>query len=151
MSMSNWSGPINSENGFITPITYIREADLDGGRTVKIGAGANIVILDPASAGPATTCYLVLPLVTTVSGGPFNLMGTNADPYFNGIKGSVLNYGAVDHVLIGGYDADLAASQPVNGSATGVEIAKGTVVQWGGNGNPNLPWAAVPSTLSVAP
>ena len=67
-----------------------------------------------------------------------------ADANYNGAKGSVLNYGAVAHVLKG------YSTQPVNGSATGVVIPAGYVTQWGGNGNQAAPWAAANSVLSTA-
>lgn len=147
MAMTNWSGPINVDAGYITPITYIFETSLDGNREVKIDAGANVVILSAADGGPVSTCKLVLPLVKTINDGPWTV--TNADPYFNGIKGSVLNYGSVEHTLIGADDG--VQNQPVNGSTTGVKIDNATAVQWGGNGNPNAPWAAIITPLAVAP
>jgi hypothetical protein len=147
MAMTNWSGPINVENGYITPITYIFETSLDGNREVKIDAGANVVILSAADGGPVSTCKLVLPLVKTINGDVFSI--TNADPYFNGIKGSVLNYGSVEHTLIGADDG--TQNQPVNLSTTGVKIDNATGVQWGGNGNPAAPWAAIITPLAVAP
>jgi hypothetical protein len=149
MAMSNWSGPISSENGFITPITYITEADrVAGSGVVAIPAGANVVILSAADGGPSVTTTFTLPLVDTINGETFTI--TNADPYFNGIRGSILNYdAAIDHVLAG-YETAPGVYQKVNGSASGVDVLHGTVVQWGGNGNPDAPWAAITSNLAAA-
>ena len=52
MAMTNWSGPINVEAGYITPVTYITAADVVAGH-VNIPAGGNVVILSPADGGPA--------------------------------------------------------------------------------------------------
>lgn len=147
MAMTNWSGPINVDNGYITPITYIYETSLNASREVKIDAGANVLILSPADGGPTSTCKLVLPLVQTINGLTFNV--DNADPYFNGIKGSVLNYGSIEHTLIGATSG--GTPQRVNLSTTGVKIDNACAVQWGGNGNPDAPWAAVLIPLAVAP
>ena len=149
MAMSNWSGPINSENGFITPLTYITEADrVAGNGIVAIPAGAQVVILSAADGGPTQTTTFTLPQVDTINGGVFTI--TNADPYFNGIRGSILNYDpAIDHVLAGA-EISTGVYQPVNGSSTGVDVLHGTAVQWGGNGNPAAPWAAITSNLAAA-
>jgi len=138
MAYTTFSGPVRSLAGFAEPVTYIFATD---GATVNIPAGGNVVILSPADGGPATEVTLVLPLVTS---GAFSLDNQPADANYNGIKGSVLNYGAVAHVLAG------TSGQKVNGSATGVVIPAGYVTQWGGNGNHAAPWAAVNSVLSTA-
>lgn len=149
MAMSNWSGPINSENGFITPIIYITEAmRVAGSGKVPIPAGGNVVILSAADGGPTQSTTFTLPKVDTINGTVFTI--TNADPYFNGIKGSILNYDAsIDHILAG-YETSTGVFQKVNGSATGVHITHGTAVQWGGNGNPDAAWAAITSNLASA-
>ena len=138
MAYTTFSGPVRSLAGFAEPVTYIFATD---GATVNIPAGGNVVILSPADGGPATEVTLVLPLVTS---GEFSLDNQPADANYNGIKGSVLNYGAVAHVLAG------TSGQKVNGSATGVVIPAGYVTQWGGNGNQAAPWAAANSVLSTA-
>ena len=138
MAYTTFSGPVRSLAGFAEPVTYIFATD---GATVNIPAGGNVVILSPADGGPATEVTLVLPLVTS---GAFDLTHQPADANYNGIKGSVLNYGAVAHVLAG------TSGQKVNGSTTGVVIPAGYVTQWGGNGNQAAPWAAANSVLSTA-
>ena len=138
MAYTTFSGPVRSLAGFAEPVTYIFATD---GATVNIPAGGNVVILSPADGGPATEVTLVLPLVTS---GEFSLDNQPADANYNGIKGSVLNYGAVAHVLAG------TSGQKVNGSTTGVVIPAGYVTQWGGNGNQAAPWAATNSVLSTA-
>jgi hypothetical protein len=146
MAKSTWSGPINSNNGFMQPIVYVFANSADGSGNVYVGAGDQVVILSPADGGPAAPVHIVLPLVQTTNGTVFTI--TNADPNIAGIRGSVLNYGAVAHVLIGHNDG--VQPQRVNGSLTGVTIGAGTVVQWGGNGNPDAPWAATTSSLASA-
>ena len=138
MAFTTFSGPVRSLAGFAEPVIYVKATD---GATVNIPAGGNVVILSPADGGPTTEVALVLPLVTS---GEFTLASQPADANYNGIKGSVLNYGAVAHVLKG------TSNQKVNGSATGVVIPAGYAVQWGGNGNEAAPWAATNSVLSTA-
>jgi hypothetical protein len=145
MALSTASGPWRSLAGYITPITYVTAANVVDGK-FAIDAGANVVILAPIAGGPTTEVTLTLPLVETTDGKVFNI--TNAKPEFNGIKGSVLNYGNVAHVLAG-YEISTGVFQPVNQDADGVVIPAGYGVQWGGNGNPEFPWAAVDSILST--
>ena len=141
MAFTTFSGPVRSLAGFATPVFYVFATD---GATVNIPAGGNVVILSPADGGPASEVTLVLPLVTS---GAFSLaLGQNqpADATYAGVKGSILNYGAVAHVLAG------TSSQKVNGSASGVVIPAGYGVQFGGNGNASAPWAATNTVLSTA-
>lgn len=148
MAFTTFSGPVRSLAGFVEPVTYVFATDVVSG-AVNISATGNIVILSPADGGPATTITLVLPEVVS---GDFSLSAQPADDRYNGAKGSVLNYGAVAHVL-GGYgtnDSTSTAGQKVNGSTAGVVIPAGYGVQWGGNGNDAAPWAAVNSVLSTA-
>ena len=140
MAFTTFSGPVRSLAGFVEPVTYIKATDVVAG-AVNIDAGANVVILSPADGGPASEVALVLPQVVS---GAFTLADQPADANYNGIKGSVLNYGAVAHVLKG------YGTQKVNGSTTGVVIPAGYVTQWGGNGNQAAPWAAANSVLSTA-
>jgi hypothetical protein len=146
MALSTASGPWRSLAGFITPITYVTAANVVDGK-FAIDAGANVVILAPAAGGPVSEVTLTLPLVETTDGAVFNI--NNAKPEFNGIKGSVLNYGDVAHVLAG-YEISTGVYQPVSGNASGVTIAAATAVQWGGNGNPALPWSAISNAILAA-
>lgn len=142
MAFTTFSGPVRSNNGFAEPITYISAADVVDGE-VLIPAGGSVVILSEADGGPDSQTTLVLPLVQTTDGGSFTI--TNADKKYAGIRGSVLNYDtSLTHILIG-FDG-----QKVNLSDTGVEIGPETIVQWGGNGNPDAPWAAITSDLAPA-
>ena len=136
MSRTTFSGPVYSLAGFGQPIQYITALDTS---PVAIEPGSQIVILSPADGGPGGTIDLQLPEVFTTDGEPFNI--NNADPRYIGIHGYILNYGGVDHNLIG------TNSQPVNGDAAGVTIAAGTSVQFAGNGNPTAAWAASESNL----
>ena len=140
MAISTASGPWRSLTGFITPITYIYATDIVGGNYQILDAGAEILVLSPADGGPATSVNFILPNVVTNDGGTW-LGPQSAQPELNGIKGSITNYGGVAHVLKG------YGTQPVSGNASGVTVAAGHIVQWGGNGNPNAPWIAIDNAI----
>lgn len=139
MSFTTFSGPVRSLAGFVEPVTYVFATDVVGGE-VNIPATGNIVILSPADGGPATEATLVLPQVES---GSFSLTAQPADARYNGVRGSVVNYGAVAHKLKG------YGSQTISGVAE-VTLAAGTVVQWGGNGNQAAPWTAVSNAILAA-
>lgn len=144
MSFTTFTGPVRSLNGFATPLVYITAADTS---PIAIDAGATVIILSAADGGPAAPVTLTLPQVQTEDGQAFNIY--NADTRYAGVRGAVLNYGAVTHVLAG-YEVSTGVYQPVNQSATGVDLAAGTLTQWAGNGNPAAPWAAAEATLNAA-
>lgn len=144
MARTTFSGPVYSNNGFGTPLQYITAADTS---PIAIDPGATVVILSAADGGPAAPVTLQFPQVQTIDGQPFNIL--NADPRYVGIRGAVLNYGLVTHVLAG-FGPSSGNYQPVNNSNTGVDIAAGTLVQWSGNGNPTAAWAAAEATLCAA-
>jgi hypothetical protein len=142
MAISTASGPWRSLAGFITPITYVYATDIVAGEYQIQDAGAEVLILSPADGGPASQVTFVLPNVTTNNGtawvGP-----QSAQAIFDGVRGSITNYGAVAHKLSG------YSTQPISGVAE-VTIGTGTVVQWGGNGNPNSPWIAISNAILAA-
>jgi hypothetical protein len=139
MSFTTFSGPVRSIAGFVEPVTYIFATDVVGGE-VNISATGNYVLLSPADGGPATEATLVLPQVES---GAFSLTEQPADARYNGVRGSVVNYGAVAHKLKG------FGAQTISGVAE-VTLAAGTVVQWGGNGNQAAPWTAVSNAILAA-
>ena len=139
MSFTTFSGPVRSIAGFVEPVTYIFATDVVGGE-VNISATGNYVLLSPADGGPATEATLVLPQVES---GAFSLTEQPADARYNGVKGSVVNYGAVAHKLKG-YGA-----QTISGVAE-VTIAAASAVQWGGNGNQAAPWSAISNAILAA-
>ena len=139
MSFTTFSGPVRSIAGFVEPVTYIFATDVVAGE-VNITATGNYVLLSPADGGPATEATLVLPQVES---GAFDLANQPADARYNGVRGSVVNYGAVAHKLKG------YGSQTISGVAE-VTLAAGTVVQWGGNGNQAAPWTAVSNAILAA-
>ena len=139
MSFTTFTGPVRSLNGFVEPVTYIFATDVVGGE-VNISATGNYVILSPADGGPATEATLVLPQVES---GQFDLTSQPADARYNGARGAVVNYGAVDHKLKG------FGAQVISGVAE-VTIADGTVVQWAGNGNQAAPWIAISTAILAA-
>jgi hypothetical protein len=139
MSFTTFSGPVRSIAGFVEPVTYIFATDVVGGE-VNISATGNYVLLSPADGGPATQATLVLPQVES---GQFNLTQQPADARYDGVKGSVVNYGAVAHKLKG------FGAQTISGVAE-VTIAAARVVQWGGNGNQAAPWTAVSNAILAA-
>lgn len=142
MALSTASGPWRSLTGYIVPITYVYATDIVGGEYQILDAGARILVLSAADGGPASAVDFILPNVTTNNGeawvGP-----QSAQPQLNGIEGSITNYGAVAHKLKG-YGA-----QTISGAAE-VTLAAGTIVQWGGNGNPNAPWLAISNAILAA-
>lgn len=138
MAKSSWSGPINSENGFQQPVSYITSADTS---PITINPGGTYVILATAQGGPAAAVTLVLPEVTS---GTFGVGSYPADERYNGIRGQVYNQDAsLTHVLKG------FGTQPVNENAAGVNVAPTKVVQWMGNGNQSAPWLAISSDLAA--
>jgi hypothetical protein len=142
MAISTASGPWRSLTGFITPITYVYATDIVAGEYQIQDAGAEILVLSPADGGPATLVTFVLPNVETNDGNAW-VGPQSAKPELNGIRGSITNYGGVAHKL-SGYGA-----QPVSGVAE-VTVGIGTIVQWGGNGNPNSPWIAISNAILAA-
>lgn len=146
MALSNWSGPISSESGFLTPITYVYAADVDinGDYYIK-DPGARILILSPADGGPLASVNFILPEVTLPEGVSTWTGPQSAREALNGISGSITNYDAlVTHTLVG------ANAQPVSGNPAGITIGAGVVVQWACNGNPNAPWLAISTNIIVA-
>ena len=139
MALTTFSGPVRSNAGFITPITYIYATSIVGGEYQIQDAGAEILILSPADGGPNSQVTFVLPNVTTNNGTPW-VGPQSAQAQFNGVRGSITNYGAQAHKLSG------YGSQPVSGVAE-VTVAAGHIVQWGGNGNPNAPWIAISNAI----
>jgi hypothetical protein len=142
MAISTASGPWRSLTGFITPITYVFATDIVAGEYQIQDAGAEILVLSPADGGPASAVDFVLPNVVTNDGNAW-VGPQSAQPELNGIKGSITNYGAVAHKLKG------YGTQPVSGVAE-VTVAAGSIVQWGGNGNPNSPWIAISNAILAA-
>jgi len=143
MALSTASGPWRSLTGYIVPITYVFATDIVAGEYQILDAGARILVLSPADGGPASAVDFVLPNVTLPTGVTAFTGPQSAQPQFNGIEGSITNYGAVAHKLKG-YGA-----QVVSGVAE-VTVAAGTIVQWAGNGNPNAPWIAISTAILAA-
>jgi hypothetical protein len=138
MAKSTFSGPVNSTNGFMQPVSYITSADVS---PISINAGGTYVILDAAQGGPSGAVTLVLPQVQS---GTFLPGQYPADDRYNGIRGQVFNQsGSLTHVLKG------FGTQPINEDADGVNIASGKVVQWMGNGNQSAPWLAITNDLAT--
>jgi hypothetical protein len=145
MAKTTFSGPVYSGAGFGTPLQYITAADTS---PIAIDPGATVIILSQADGGPSGTVVLTLPQVQTTDGQAFNI--TNADPRYVGIRGAVLNYDASITHTLAGYEVSTGVYQPVNGSATGVDLAPETLTQWAGNGNPTAAWAAAEASLNAA-
>ena len=137
MSRTTFTGPIKSAAGFMTQPIYVFATDVVDGE-VAIEATGTYIILSAADGGPATETAFVLPQVES---GTFSLTQQPADERYNGAQGTLINYGAVDHVLKG------FGTQPVNGDADGVVVPAAHVVQWGGNGNQAAPWVAAEMAL----
>lgn len=138
MAKTTFSGPVNSTNGFMQPVSYVTSADTS---PLTINPGATYVILDASQGGPAGVMTLVLPEVTS---GTFLPGQYPADARYDGIRGQVYNQSNdTTHVLKG------FGTQPVNENAAGVGLAQGKVTQWMGNGNQSAPWLAIVSDLAA--
>jgi hypothetical protein len=138
MAKTTFSGPVNSTNGFMQPVSYVTSADTS---PLTINPGATYVILDASQGGPAGVMTLVLPEVTS---GTFLPGQYPADARYNGIRGQVYNQSNdTTHILKG------FGTQPVNENADGVDLAQGKVTQWMGNGNQSAPWLAIVSDLAA--
>ena len=144
MGLSTASGPWRSLGGFITPVVYVRATDVVAGEWQIPYAGANVVILSEDAGGPTGNVDFILPEVVTADGEPYNLMGTNGSPLFNGVQGSITNYAADRTYTLKG-----ANGQLVSGVAD-VTIATGAVVQWASAGNPDLAWIAISNAILAA-
>lgn len=141
MALSTVSGPWRSLAGFIVPTIYVRSTDIVNGEYQIPTAGADIVILADAAGGPGGAVDFILPEVVTSDGQPYNLLGTNGSPYFNGIRGSITNYAADRTYTLKGYNGQLVSGQ------ASVTIATGAVVQWASAGNPDLAWIAISNNI----
>jgi hypothetical protein len=141
MAQSNWSGPINSDNGFMSSVRYVLGASTT---TINIEPGCTYVIIAENQGGPTGACTLVLPKVTSGTFDPSFGDNQPADPNYNGIQGSVLNQSTtLTHKLAA------FSGQTISGLAE-VSIAPATVVQWAGNGNQSAPWVAISNPLLAA-
>lgn len=132
MARSTFSGPVMAKAGYMTEPRYVFATDVVDGE-VQIEATGTYIILSEADGGPATETAFVLPQVVS---GTFDLNNQPADERYNGAQGTLINYGAVAHVLKG------FGTQPVNGDADGVVVKAAHITQWGGNGNQAAPWIA---------
>ena len=139
MAKTSFSGPVNSLNGFMQPVSYILGAATT---TVTINPGVTYVIIAENQGGPTGVCTLVFPEVISGAFSPSYGDNQPADQRFNGIRGQVFNQSAtLTHVLDG------FGSQTINGIAS-VAIEPAKVVQWVGNGNQSAPWIAIESALA---
>ena len=137
MARTTFSGPVKSNAGFMTQPVYIFATSVVDGE-VQIEATGTYIILSEADGGPNAETKFVLPQVVS---GSFDLTNQPADERYNGAQGTLINYGAIDHVLKG------FGTQPVNGDADGVVVKDAHIVQWGGNGNQAAPWIAAEMAL----
>jgi len=133
MAKTTFSGPVNSTNGYMTPVLPIAAAT-----TLTQGAaGGNYVILSETDGGPSGAIAVTLPTVVGTS--------TNPDPNFNGLRGALFNAsGTLTHTL------NAASGQTINGAAS-VNVLPGYFAEWIGNGNQNAPWLCKLSPLVSAP
>lgn len=138
MAQSNWSGPINSDTGFMSNVRYILGASTTA---VNIEAGCTYIIIAEDQGGPTGVCTLTLPEVVS---GSFSPTSQPADPRYNGIEGKIFNQSTTLTHVLSGY-----GSQTISGVAD-VSIAPARVVQYAGNGNQAAPWIAISNALLAA-
>jgi hypothetical protein len=133
MAKTTFSGPVQSNGGFMTPVvpTPNVSTTLTAAQT-----GGDYVILATADGGPAAPITITLPVVVGTS--------TNPDPRFNGLRGGLFNADTVlTHVVAA------ASGQTVNGAAS-VNVPPLHFAEWIGNGNQNAPWLCRISPLVSA-
>ena len=135
MAQSNWSGPINSDTGFMSNVRYILGASTTA---VNIEAGCTYIIIAEDQGGPTGVCTLTLPEVVS---GAFTPDSQPADARYNGIQGQIFNQSTTLTHVLSGYGA-----QTVSGVAN-VSIAPARIVQYAGNGNQAAPWVAISNAL----
>ena len=123
MSKTTFSGPIQSNGGFMTPVVPTPNVNTT---LTQAEVGGNYVILASNDGGPAAPITITLPEVDGTS--------TNPDPRYNGIRGGLFNADAsITHVVAA------ASGQTVNGAAN-VSVPPLYFAEWIGNGNQNAPW-----------
>jgi hypothetical protein len=132
MSKTTFSGPVQSNGGFMTPVLPIAASTNLTAATV----GGDYVILATTNGGPAAPITITLPQVVGTS--------TNPDPRYNGIRGALFNEDTVLTHVIDGF-----ASQTVNNGAS-VNVPPLHFAEWVGNGNQNAPWLCRISPLVSA-
>jgi hypothetical protein len=132
MAKTTFSGPVQSNNGFMTPVLPIAAATTLTSSTV----GGDYVILASTDGGPSGAIAVTLPTVVGTS--------TNPDPAYNGIRGGLFN---ADTSLT--HTVNAAAGQTVNGAAS-VNVPPLHFAEWIGNGNQNAPWLCRISPLVAA-
>ena len=132
MSKTTFSGPVQSNGGFMTPVAPIAATTALTAATV----GGDYVILSTADGGPAAPITITLPQVVGTA--------TNPDPRYNGIRGGLFNASTTLTHVIDGF-----GSQTVNGAAS-VNVPPLHFAEWIGNGNQNAPWLCRISPLVSA-
>jgi hypothetical protein len=122
MAKTTFSGPVQSNGGFMTPILPLAASTALTSATV----GGEYVILASTDGGANAPITVTLP---TVVGTAFN-----PDPAYNGIRGGLFNADlTITHVVAA------ASGQTINGAAS-VSIPPGNTAEWIGNGNQNAAW-----------
>ena len=132
MAKTSFSGPVQSNGGFMTPVLPLAASTALTAATV----GGDFVILSTVDGGAAAPITVTLPQV----------VGTafNPDPRYNGIRGGLFNADTVLTHVIDGF-----GSQTVNGGAS-VNVPPLHFAEWIGNGNQNAPWLCRISPLVAA-
>lgn len=132
MAKSTFSGPVQSNNGFMTPVLPIAAATTLTQGTV----GGDYVILAETDGGPSGAIAVTLPTVVGTSTAP--------DSRYNGIRGGLFNASTtLTHTV------NAASGQTVNGAAS-VNVPPLHFAEWIGNGNQNAPWLCRISPLVAA-
>ena len=123
MSKTTFSGPVQSNGGFMTPILATPTASFT---LTTAETGGSYVINAETNDGPAAPITVTLPTVV----GNFQ----NQDSRYNGIRGGLFNASTtLTHVVAA------AAGQVINGAAS-VSVPPLYFAEWIGNGNQNDPW-----------
>ena len=133
MSKTTFSGPVQSNGGFMTPVSA---TPLVSFTLTQAEVGGNYVINGETNGGPSVAITVTLPAVV----GTFD----NPDSRYNGIRGGLFNGSAtLTHVVAA------ASGQVINGAAS-VNVPPLHFAEWIGNGNQNDPWLCRISPLVAA-
>jgi hypothetical protein len=123
MAKTTFTGPVQSNGGFMTPVVPTPNVST---ALTQAEVGGDYVILATTDGGPASAITITLPQVEGTS--------TSPDPRYNGLRGGLFNADTVITHVVAAY-----SGQTVNGAAS-VNVPPLHFAEWIGNGNQNAPW-----------
>ena len=133
MAKTTFSGPVQSNGGFMTPVVPTPNVST---ALTQAQVGGDYVILASSDGGPSSAITITLPQVVGTS--------TTPDARYNGIRGGLFNADLSVTHIVAAY-----SGQTVNG-ASSVNVPPLHFAEWIGNGNQNAPWLCRISPLVAA-